>query len=93
MVGAGGIDGWAGTKPPIWTEVGYMVSVLVDERGFEDDEGLRKDKSVPALDFLRICGRDSCFKRYQQSSARNYGQIRTISSRLVPSLGQSSERV
>jgi hypothetical protein len=64
-MGAGGIDGWVEMNPPIWIEDGCIAGVLVDDRGFEDDEGLRKDSSVPADDFRLICGRDSCFKRYQ----------------------------
>jgi hypothetical protein len=83
-VGAGGTDGWVELKPPMGTEDGYIARVLVDERGFEDDEGLRKDKSVPALDFLLICGRDSCFKRYQQTSERCSESFSTIACPLIP---------
>lgn len=92
-VGAGGTDGWVELKPPIGTEDGYIARVLVDERGFEDDEGLRKDKSVPALDFLLICGRDSCFKRYQQISERCSESFSTIACPLIPVLREVTAKV
>jgi hypothetical protein len=92
-VGAGGTDGWVELKPPIGIEDGYIARVLVDERGFEDDEGLRKDKSVPALDFLLICGRDSCFKQYQQTSERYFESLSTISCPLVSVLREVTAKV
>jgi len=59
------IDGWGLMKPLIATGVGYIPSALVEESavevesGFEDEEGLRNESNVPALDFLRIVGFDS----------------------------------
>lgn len=47
-------------NPPICNDDGYMDSELVDDSGFEDEDGLRNESNVPALDFLLICGRASC---------------------------------